>query len=126
MGCGAYFDQLHEIERAISSLQPHVDLPGIGDALKTLQASRAELLAKIGIKFPRTITQILKLIGLSPGSLVVYHDVEGGWLVAARKHEGAPPAYHYVDDATAVKLLSGGLDHELEDWLMTPDNYAGE
>jgi len=126
MGCGVYWQQVKEVERAINSLQPHIDIPGVSDALGELSSIRSQLLVRVGIKFPRTISQILKLAGLSPGTITLWHDVESGWLTEAREKAGAPPVYHYVKDGVALTLLSGKLTHELEVELMTPDNYLGE
>lgn len=126
MPCGIYWKQVHEVERAIKALRPHIELPGVFEANKELYKIRGALLAKIGLKFPRTISTILKLAGLSPGTITLFHDIESGWLVAARKTPADLPVYHYVDDATAVTILSGELTHELEDKLMTPDEYLGE
>lgn len=126
MGCGVYWQQIREVEKALNALRPHLDLPGVSEASKSLYALRGKLLSQVGLKFPRTITQILKLVGLSPGTLTLWHDVESGWLVEARAKPGAPPVYHYVKDEVALALLSRQLTHELEATLMTPDDYLGE
>jgi hypothetical protein len=126
MGCGIYWKQVREVERAINSLRPHLDIPGVSEATRELTAIRSRLLKTVGLKFPRTISQILKLAGLSPGSITLWHDIESGWLTEARSKPGAPPVYHYVKDEVAIKILKGELTHELEVELMTPDEYIGE
>jgi len=126
MGCGVYWQQIKEVERAYNALKPHVEIPGVNDAMKELYSIRGELLKRVGFKFPRTISQILKLAALSPGSLTLWHDIESGWLVEARAKPGAPPVYHYVKDDVAVAILSGKLSHEVEAALMKPDEYLGE
>ena len=126
MGCGVYWQQVREVERAIKSVMPHIDIPGVSEATRELYAIRARLLKTVGLKFPRTISQILKLAGLSPGTITLWHDVESGWMVEARTKPAAPPVYHYVKDEVAIKLLKGELTKELETILMTPDEYLGE
>ena len=126
MGCGIYWRQIKEVERALSVLQPHIYIPGVSDASKSLYSLKSTLLGSVGFKFPRSITQLLKLLGLSPGTITLFHDVEAGWLVSARKGPGAPPIYHYVKDDVALAILKGELTHELEVQLMTPDEYIGE
>lgn len=126
MGCGVLWNQIHEIDRALKALLPRINIPVVSDAYKLLSAERGKLLAQVGAKFPRTIMQLLKVAGLSPGSITLWHDVEGGWLAEAREKPGAPPVYHYVTDQVATQILSGELTHELEAKLMKPDEYLGE
>jgi len=126
MGCGVYWQQVREVERALGSLTPHVDIPGVSDVIGELFSVRAKLLATVGLKFPRTISMILKLAGLSPGTITLWHDIESGWMTEARVKPGAPPVYHYVSDDVAITLLKRELTHELEAELMTPDPYLGE
>lgn len=85
-----------------------------------------ELIARLGVKIPKPMTLLLKLIGLSPGEVSLWHDAEVGWFTEARSKPGAAPVYHYVDDNTAISLIKGELTHELESILMTPDDYLGE
>ncbi len=126
MGCGVYWKQIREVEKAINSLKPHINIPGVSDATKELYAIRGRLMKTVGFKFPRTISQILKLAGLSPGTITLWHDIESGWMTEAREKPRAPPVYHYVKDEVALKILKGELTHELEVELMTPDDYLGE
>ena len=126
MGCGVYWQQVREVERALGALRPHIDIPGVSDAYNALYGIRGKLLAQVGFKFPRTLSQIAKLVGFSPGTISLWHDIESGWLVEARAKPGASPVYHYVKDEVAIKLLKGELTKELETTLMTPDDYIGE
>ena len=126
MGCGVYWQQVGEVDRALGSLRMHLDIPGVSDAISELYSIRGELLTRVGVKFPRTISLILKLAGLSPGEVKLWHDVESGWMTEARVKPGAPPVYHYVGDDIALAILKGKLTHELEAQLMTPDPYLGE
>jgi len=126
MGCGVYWQQVHEVERAMGALRPHVYIPGVSDAITELYSIRGGLLARVGAKFPRTITLILKLAGLSPGTLSLWHDVESGWMAEARARPGAPPVYRSVSDEVALVILKREVTHELEAELLTPDEYLGE
>lgn len=126
MGCQPYWGQVREVERAINALKLHVDIPGVSDATRELYAIRARLLKTVGIKFPRTISAILKLAGLSPGTITLFHDIESGWMTSARTSPGSPPVYHYVKDDVALTILSGKLTHEQFTELAKPDEYLGE
>ena len=83
-------------------------------------------MTRVGFKYPRTISQIARLIGLSPGTITLWHDVESGWMSEAREKPGAPPVYKAVTDEVAMALLKGELTKELEQVLMAPDDYYGE
>jgi hypothetical protein len=116
---------LNEIERAKSILLKAgygvIDPP----YLNLLRAGRMSL-ASFGLKVPRPMTLIIKLVGLSPGTITLWHDAESGFFTEARAKEGAPPVYRHVTDEVAIKILKGELTHELEVELMTPDDYIGE
>jgi hypothetical protein len=126
MGCGVYWGQIKELERALGVLRPRLDIPGVSDAYQKLYGIRGRLLKEVGVKFPRTLTSLFKLMGLSPGSITIWHDVESGWLAEAREKPGAPPVYHRVSDEVAVKILKKEVTPELEKELLTPDDYLGE
>ena len=80
----------------------------------------------LGITIPKPITLILKLLGLSPGTITLFHDADSGFFVDARETPEAPPVYHHVTDEVAGIILRGELTHELEAELMKPDEYLGE
>jgi len=126
MPCQYLWYQVRKVEEALNSLVPHLAIPGVADAMNKLASIRGTLLTKVGIKYPKTISSILKLAGLSPGTITLWLDVECGWLTEARDTPGAPPVYHYVKDEVAMVILKGELTHELEVELMTPDEYLGE
>jgi len=126
MGCGVYWQQVRELERALGALRPHLEIPGVSEAMKELYSIRGELLKRVGLKFPRTISAILKLAGLSPGTITLWHDIESGWMTEARARPGAPPVYKYVSDEVAITILKKEVTHELEAELLTPDEYLGE
>lgn len=126
MGCGVYYQQLREVERALSALRPHIELPGVSAATRELYGLRGKLLVQVGFKFPRSTLALAKLAGLSPGRITLWHDIESGWMTEARVKPGAPPVYKRATDEVAVAILKGELTHELEAELMTPDDYLGE
>ena len=117
--------QLGNIDDALGRLR----LKGIGPGVPgfdSIYKIRSEVLSKIGYKVPRDMLNIIKLVGLSPGTVTVWFDTETGWFSEARERPGAPPVYHAIDADTAVALVSGELTKELEERLMAPVDYLGE
>lgn len=119
MGCGVYWQQVGEIEHALSTMRKF-GISELSPAYLQLSGIRGRLMAQVGIKAPRVTSLLLKLIGLSPGTVKLWHDVESGWMSEARVKPGAPPVYRAVSDEVAMALLKGELTHELEAELMTP------
>jgi len=114
--------QIDELDRALGSLR----FSGLGPGttpFDTLFKLRGELYAKIGFKFPRTLTQLIKLFGMSPGTLTLWHDIEVGWMSEARARPGAPPVYKSVSDQVAIAILKREVTPELEAELLTPDDH---
>jgi len=101
-------------------------IPAEANPYSLLYREQGKLMAQVGIKLPRSIIQLIKLIGLSPGTVSLWHDVESGWMSEARARPGAPPVYKSVSDEVAMAILKGELTHELEEQLLTPDEYYGE
>ncbi len=93
---------------------------------QALFRARGAAFAKVGLMRPRISTLILKLLALSPGEIKLFADAELGWLTEARSKPGATPVYKYVSDEVAETIVKGKLTHELEEFLMTPDDYIGE
>ena len=117
--------QVDELDRAMRVLSDN----GIGFGslpFDTLYDLRGRMVRFIGIKLPKPVTILKKLVGLSPGVINIWHDSEGGFFTQARAEPSSPWAVHYVTDKTALTLLKGGLTHDLVDTLMTPDSYLGE
>ena len=83
-------------------------------------------MGQVGFKLPRPVSLLLRLVGLSPGVLKVWHDAESGWMSEARARPGAPPVYKAVSDEVAMAILKHEITHELEEGLLTPDPYLGE
>jgi len=125
MGCGVYYQQIRELERAMGSMR-RFGISELDPSYLQLGSIRGKLLKQVGSKLPRTITQLLKLTGLSPGTITLWHDVESGFMVEARERPGAPPVYHYVKDDIAAAILKDELTHEQFEELKVPDPYLGE
>ena len=125
MGCGIYFNQIRELEKAMGTMSRFGILPS-SPAYMQLFNVRGKLMAQVGFKFPRSIIQLVKLIGLSPGSITLWEDIESGWLAEGRVTPGAPPVYHYITDEQAIAILKKDISPELHDFLMTEDPYLGE
>lgn len=125
MGCGVYWSQIRELDRALGTMR-RFGIPEVSDAFRELTSLRGKLIKQVGFKYPRIITQLVKLIGLSPGVISVWHDIESGWMSEARVKPGAPPVYKSVSDEVAMAILKREVTPELEKELMTPDPYIGE
>ena len=67
------------------------------------------------------LTQLIKLIGFSPGTITLWHDNESGWMSEARTRPGAAPVYKSVSDEVAMAILKKEVTPELEVTLLTPD-----
>lgn len=122
MGCGVYYQQLNEVERALRSLR-RLGIDEFSPAYRQLFSLRGQLLSNIGFKFPRTASKLFKLAGLSPGEITLWHDVESGWFTEAREYAGAAPVYHFVGDDIAGKILKSELTHDEFEELKVPDVY---
>ncbi len=125
MGCGVYWTQIKELDRALSTMRKF-GIPELSDAYQQLGSIRHDLLGKMGVKIPRTVTQLIRLAGFSPGIIALWHDVESGWMSEARARPGAPPVYKKASDEVAMAILQRNITDELEEELMTPDPYIGE
>ena len=120
MGCGVYWQQVHEIEKALGTMRLY-GIPEISPAFRQLSAIRGKLMAQVGFKFPRSISLIAKLVGLSPGEFRLWHDSEQGWMSEARARPGAPPVYKAASNEVAMAILKEEITPELELQLLTPD-----
>ena len=125
MGCGIYWNQIRELEKAMGTMRRFGILES-NPAFRQLFAARGKLMAQVGFKFPRTIIQLVKLVGMSPGSITLWEDIESGWMAEGRVKPGAPPVYHYITDEQAVAIINRDVSPELHDYLMTEDPYLGE
>ena len=125
MGCGVYWQQIKEVEGALSTMDKFGIDPG-SEAYVSLTSTRGKLLAEVGQKFPRSYDWLTFLTGESPGTIRLGHDVETGFFAEARVRPGAPPIYHQVTHEEAMSILKREMSTELHDRLFTPDTYIGE
>ena len=125
MGCGVYWQQIREIERALGTMRKF-GIDELSAPYQELFGIRGKLMAQVGVKFPRTVSLLVKLIGLSPGVISLWHDVESGWMSEGRTRPGAHPVYRAIPDELAMAILKRELSPEQEQFLMTPDPYIGE
>ena len=119
------YRQLNEFNRSLNILSQAGFGPGSGP-FEAINSIRSSTLAKLGLKTPRPTSLLLKLTGLSPGIIKLFHDAESGFMSEARVKPGAPPVLRHISDDVAITILKGELTHEIEDELMTPDDYIGE
>lgn len=125
MGCDVYWHQINELNKAMKTMLKY-GIPEMSDAFQQLKSIRYDLLGKMGIKIPRTITHLTRIGGLSPGVIALWHDVEEGWMSEARTKPEALPVYKIVSDDVAMAILKHDISDELEKYLMAPDPYLGE
>ncbi|MBA7688702.1 hypothetical protein ES703_97191 [subsurface metagenome] len=125
MGCGIYWAQVNELDRAMGVMDRYGIDPG-SDAYQSLWGQRGRLMTQIGQKFPRETLQMRLIKALYSPMIRLWHDIESGWMVEAREKPGAPPVYKSVGDEVAMAILKGEVTHELEEELARPDEYLGE
>ena len=125
MGCGVYWQQVREVERALGVMERY-GIDPTSEAYLKLFRERGRLLAEVGRKFPRSYDWLTFLIGESPGTIRLGHDVETGWFSEARERPGALPIYHRLTDEEAMAILRQEISPELHKRLFTPDPYLGE
>jgi len=125
MPCKFRLSQISTVNGALRAMgisRTGLQLP----AFRELTNLRSALISEILPSTPRTAMAILRLVGLSPGSVRVWLDTEYGWMAEGRKTPGDPPVYHHITEAEAIRLMSKPPDAELAHRLMEPDSYAGE
>ena len=125
MGCGIYWQQVHELDRALGVMDKY-GIPEESEAYQALWSQRGALLAEVGRKFPRETLQMRLIRALYSPLIRLWHDLESGWMVEAREKPGAPPVYRRVEDELAMTILKGEVTPELEKELLKPDEYLGE
>ena len=127
MGCGvdAQWKARKNIENAVKTLLDAGMMPNTPSLMK-LNMSLAKYGLNIGFSIPKPTNILLQLIGLSPGTINLWHDADNGFFTEAKVEPGAPPVYRMVTPEIAAILVRGELDHDLEDILMAPDEYLGE
>jgi len=125
MGCGVYWQQINRLDESMGMMRMRGISPSAGP-YQELFRLRGKLMGQVGIKYPREITLLMRVLGLSPGEIRLWHDVESGFMSEARAYPGAPPVYKAVSDDIATAILKKEITKELEAELMAPDEYLGE
>ena len=125
MGCGIYWQQVHEVERALDVMRKY-GVPETSEAYQTLWGERGELLSKVGVKSGRVADWIMDWATWSPQMARLMHDPEIGWVVAIKDGPGQPLRYKIVSDEEAMAILKNQVTPELKQRLLTPDEYLGE
>lgn len=125
MGCGIRQRQINQMDRALGTMT-RAGIPSLADPFRKVFELRGQVFRQVGLKLPRTIIQLIRLVALSPGSITLWLDVEAGWMSEGREKPGAPPVYRWPTDEQAMMLLKGELTKELELELLKPDEYLGE
>lgn len=120
MGCGWYWKQVNTANDALDAMRLKGILP-TDEAYKIIYKMRGEIMARVGIKFPRPVSLITALLGMSPGIIRVYLDSELGWQLEARATEKSPPVYHIIDADTAIKIIKHEYTHEELEHFYTPE-----
>lgn len=118
------YRQLNEYRRSMNVLNAAGFGP-LSEPFQALYKARNAVLESVGLKSSRSMLSILRILGLSPGELRLWHDAESGWFTEARATPGSPPVYRHVDDETAVKILKGELSHGEFEVLQTRDTFSG-
>ncbi len=119
MGCGIWTQQVNEIEKALGVLSRAGISPELS-GFQILRDTRSYLYKNLGVKLPRTISQLIRFIGFSPGVIALWHDSENGFMSEARTTPGSPPVYKSVSGDIAIKILRHDISPELEQFLMAP------
>lgn len=117
--------ELDELNRALGVLRKY-NILETSDAYKQLLSLRGKLMSQLGLKAPKPTTLLKLLVGLSPGTIKLWHDADYGWFTEATERPGSSPVYRKVTDEVAMAILKDELTHELEATLFTPDDYQGE
>jgi len=120
MGCGVFWQQVNEVEKALGTMR-RFNIPVVSDAYQILSSQRTKLLGSIGLKVPRVVSLLMKIIGFSPGVIALWHDNESGFMSEARTTPSSPPVYKLLSGETAMKILTHDISPELEEFLMAPD-----
>lgn len=111
MPCKPWFKQLDQVNSDLRRMRLYGLVPT--DPLRReLWKVRGALMGRVGLRSPRTITQMIKLFRLSPGTLTLWYDIEGGLMVEARASEGAMPVYHYIDIPMAIRIQNNEITHD--------------
>lgn len=125
MGCGIYYFQVKQIDRAMETMSTY-GIEETDPAYQKLWAERGKLMTQIGQKFPRVNYALGMWREFSPERIRLHFDIENGWFSEARVRPGAPPIYKLVSDEEAMAILKDEIAPELKERLLMPDEYLGE
>lgn len=119
------YQSLALIDKTLRTLR----IAGVGPGnlvFDQLYRARGALMGNIGVKVPRSVTSLLRILGLSPGSVRLFFDGDFGWFTDTREAPGLQPVYRRVTDDIALKIIRGELTHQDFEVLKVPDAYVGE
>lgn len=116
---------LNEITRTLRVLN-RAGFGPLSDAYQAVYKMRGDLMSQLGLRVFKSSTLLSYLGALSPGYIKLFVDSETGFFTEARKAPGTRPVFRHASDEVALTLLRGQLTHQLEEDLMTPDDYIGE
>lgn len=116
---------LERLDRSMTLMRME-GIPETSTPFSKLFDIRSKVASTLGFKVPRNVSSLMRLFGLSPGTLQLWHDDESGFFTEARAKPGAPPVYHHVEDDVAMTILKGDLTHDQFQQLKMPDEYIGE
>jgi len=119
MGCGVFFTQLNTINSTLRNLERLGLGPGT-QAYDEVYKMRGQMLGRFtnGESLPRTNQWLKLIVGLSPGSLRIWFDIESGWFTEGREEPGARPVYNPITTQEAARLLRDNPDVDLAHELM--------
>lgn len=147
MGCGVYWWKLHRVEADMKTLS-RLTVEESHPAYQALYRERGELMARVGLKFPRRqiamayeeVVSRLRTLGLvyasaSPGYsreelkdavIKVWWDDETGFMTEARFRRRSPPIYNSISAEDAVAFIKGEETGEQIATAFHEDEYIGE
>lgn len=111
--------QLFRLDRLVYQMGKE-GIPELSTPFNAVLEARGLLQRNLGYRVPRTVFSLLKLFGLSPGTITLWFDAELGFMTTARSAPGAPLVTKNISDETGMRILKGELTHELEKLLLTP------
>jgi len=127
MGCMTkdQYNALSRLDRALRTLT-NAGIGGENPVFSQIYRARGALMGNVGVRVPRSVSSLIKILGLSPGSVQLFFDADLGWVSDARETSGAAPVYHAIGDDMALKIIQGKITHEEFELLKVPDPYQGE
>lgn len=127
MGCSSaeQYAALRKLDTALTRLR-RLGLDELDPIYGSIYRARGALLGNVGVRVPRSVLSLIRILGLSPGSVTLFYDLDMGFYTAARETESSPPVYKLAGEDTLKKIIDGSLTHEDFEALKTTDDYLGE